>query len=256
MAAGRDIDEAIDGAVARVRDAAESELRAVVSRLQEESVAAQEEAAAAQEEAARATEADAVAIGRESARDAVARLLDAVRRLDGESTLTGVLDTLADLAAAGAGRAALFVKAGGELRGWRFVGFGSESGDAPDHVVNGADCGLLGRAIAERETQVLAAGDDDGSGDGDRDASTAGEPPPFAALPAGCGAVAVPVLVGGEPLVAIYADNAPPAGGGEAADGSSHPHWTGVVELLARHAGSRLEALTANRAAEMAGRTE
>ena len=248
MTAGRHIDEAIDGAVARVREAAESELRAVVSRLQEEAAAAQE--------AARVTESEAVAIGREAARDAVARLLDAVQRLDAQSTLTGVLDALADLAAAGAGRAALFVKAGGEMRGWRFVGFGPEVGEARQHVVNGADRGLLGRAIAERRTQVLAArgDDDDGDGGGDPDASDAGKPPAFAALPASRGAVAVPVLVGGEPLVAIYADDAPPAGGGEAADASSHPHWTGVVELLARHAGCRLEALTANRAAEMAGR--
>lgn len=248
MTAGRDIDEAIDDAVARVREAAESELRAVVSRLREEAAAARG--------AVRATEADALASGREAARDAVVRLLEAVRRLDAQSTLTGVLDALADLAAAGAGRAALFVTTSGELRGWRFVGFGPEIGPARDHVVNGADRGLLGRAVAERVTQVLAArgGDDDGSGDGD--ASDAGETPSFAVLPAGCCAVAVPVLVGGEPLIAIYADDAPPAGGGEASDASSHPHWTGVVELLARHAGSRLEALTANRAAEMAGRTE
>ena len=255
MTAGRHIDEVIDDAVARVREAAESELRAVVSRLPRRRRPRRGRRRLAQE-AVRATEADAVAIGREAARDAVARLLDAVQRLDAQSTLTGVLDALADLAAAGAGRAALFVKAGGELRGWRFVGFGPETGEARDHVVNGAEGGLLGRAITERMTQVLSARDDEGGGAGDRDASAAGEPPSFAALPAGCGAVAVPVLVGGEPLIAIYVDDAPPAGGGEAVDASSHPHWTGVVELLARHAGSRLEALTANRAAEMAGRSE
>ena len=248
MTAGRHIDEAIDDAVARVREAAESELRTVVSRLREEAAAAQE--------AARVTEAEAIAIGREAARDAVARLLEAVQRLDAPSTLSGVLDALADLAAAAAGRAALFVEAGGELRGWRFVGFGPEVGEARDHVVTGADRGLLGRAIAERMTQVLADRDDAGSDDGDRDPSAAEELPSFAALPAGRCAVAVPVLVGGEPLVAVYADDAASTRDGDAADASSHPHWTNVVELLARHAGCRLEALTANRAAEMAGRTE
>ena len=260
MTVGRDIENAVDGAVARIREAAESEIRDLVQMLAadaESAVAAHDAAIAqvrgeaAEREAviARAAEAEAVAVGRQSARSAVARLLEAVQRLDAQTTLIGVLDTLADVAAADAGRAALFVATGGEMRGWRFVGFGPEVGAAREHIVNGAVGGLLGRAIAERRTQILAAG-------GEGAASDAGEPPAFAALPAGRGAVAVPVLVGGEPMVAVYADDATTASDGDAADASSHLHWTGVVELLARHAGCRLEALTANRAAEMAGDTE
>ena len=292
MTARRDIDEAIGGAVARVREAAESEIRdlaqalaadaeaaaaehdAAVAQVRGEAVAAKAEhdaviarvqgaAAAAKAEhdaviarvqgevaaakaAARAAEAEAVAIGRQSARDAVTRLLDAVQRLDAQSTLTAVLDTLADLAAADAGRAALFVATGGEMRGWRFVGFGPAIGEAQDHAVNGAGAGLLGRAIAEGRTQVLAAG----AGA----ASDADGPPAFAALPAGRAAVAVPVLVGGAPMVAVYADDANAAGGGNPPEKVTRPLWPDVVELLARHAGCRLEALTANRAAELAGR--
>ena len=272
MTVGRDIENAVDGAVARIREAAESEIRDLARALaaDAEAAAAEHDAAVAQvrgaavaakaehdaviarvqgevaaaKAAARAAEAEAVAIGRQSARDAVTRLLDAVQRLDAQSTLTAVLDTLADLAAADAGRAALFVATGGEMRGWRFVGFGPAIGEARDHAVNGAGAGLLGRAIAEGRTQVLAAG----AGA----ASDADGPPAFAALPAGRAAVAVPVLVGGAPMVAVYADDANAAGGGNLPEKVTRPLWPDVVELLARHAGCRLEALTANRAAELA----
>jgi hypothetical protein len=58
--------------------------------------------------------------------------------------------------------------------------------------------------------------------------------------------VAVPVLIGGEPLVAVYADD------GIEGRGLDSARWIPLLEILARHAGVRLEALAAERAAALA----
>ena len=56
----------------------------------------------------------------------------------------------------------------------------------------------------------------------------------------------MPVLIGGEPLVAVYADE------GSEGTGKDSARWIPVVEILASHAGARLEALAAERAAAFA----
>ncbi len=168
---------------------------------------------------------------------AVARLLDSVRRLDAQPTLTAILDTLTELIASEAGRVAVFVQTDGEMRGWRFAGFGPDLGDARSRVLDGADAGFLSQAIGQRRTRTLSA-------NGDRAGSD--RPPGFAALPADRSALAVPVLVGGEVMVVVYADDV----------SDERPsvllQWSDAVEFLARHAGRRLEALTADRAAALA----
>ena len=166
----------------------------------------------------------------------MSRLLDAVRRLDAQPSLTSVLDTLTELVAAEAGRVAVFVSANGEMRGWRFSGFGPEVGEARQHVLNGADAGFLSQALGARQTRLLAAGRRE----------PANRPPSFVALPDDRSALAVPVLVGGDAMVLVYADDV---------NTESRPmlsQWSDAVELLARHAGYRLEALTADRAAALA----
>ena len=166
----------------------------------------------------------------------VSRLLDAVNRLDEQTTLSGVLDALADLAGAEAGRAALFVAQKGGLQSWRLVGFDAPA-DETGRVLSVADAGVAGRAMEERRSVAVTRG----AGNGAQD-----RPPAFAALAEECAGVAVPLLIGGEPLVAVYADE------GTAGRGSDSARWMAVVEILARHAGSRLEALAAERAAALA----
>ena len=175
--------------------------------------------------------------GEQAALAAVARLLDSVRRLDAQPTLTAILDTLTELVASEAGRVAVFVQTDGEMRGWRFAGFGPDLGDARSRVLDGADAGFLSQAIGQRRTRTLSA-------NGDRAGSD--RPPGFAALPADRNALAVPVLVGGEVMVVVYADDVSDE------RPSVLSQWSDAVELLARHAGRRLEALTADRAAALA----
>ena len=64
----------------------------------------------------------------QAALDVALRLVDAVRRLDEQATLSGVLDALADLTAAEAGRAAVFVVADEGLQVWRVVGLDAPAG--------------------------------------------------------------------------------------------------------------------------------
>ena len=100
-----------------------------------------------------------------------------------------------------------------------------------------AQAGVVGRAIDERRSVPVARGA--GAGASDR-------PPAFVALPAAGAAVAVPVLVGGEPVGAVYADE------GTRGSGPDGARWIPTIEILARHAGLRLEALAAERAAALA----
>ena len=57
----------------------------------------------------------------------VERLLVAIRSMDAGRSLTDVLSALTAAAAAEAPRVALFVVNGSELRGWKSVGFGTET---------------------------------------------------------------------------------------------------------------------------------
>lgn len=249
MSGSRNVEDVVEVLVPRLQDAVAAEVRnlarELAARADEERAAAEaeREASLASErgralaERAAAISA-AVAVERErAAAGVVSRLLDAVRRLDAETTLGGVLDALADLAGAAAGRAALFVAAEEDaLRSWRLVGFDPAAGGRQP-VLAAAQAGVVGRAVAERRSVPAARGA--GAGAPDR-------PPAFVALPEACAAVAVPVLVGGEPVAAVYADEGPR---GRGPDGA---RWIPTIEILARYAGSRLETLAAERAAALA----
>ena len=248
MAESRSVEDVVEVVVPRLQDAVAVEVRNLAQVLAARAdevrakAVAEHDASLARERKQALDErteaiAAAVAAAREQvARSVVSRLLDAVRRLDDQTTLSGVLAALADLAAVESGRAALFVAADGGLRVWRLVGF-EAAADEAGRVLAAADAGVAGRAIGERRRVRVTRGAEAGAQD---------RPPAFATLPADRTGVAVPVLIGGEPLAAIYADEGTERGPSDSA------RWIPVIELLARHAGSRLEALSAERAAAFA----
>jgi len=123
---------------------------------------------------------------------------------------------------------ALFVVNGDELRGWKSAGFAEA---ASSFQANPQDDGVLGEALRRREAVV--------TGNGEGPAA-----PAFAHLPAGRAAVAVPLLVGNQPVAVLYAD--------DAADGTrlSPASWAESVQILGRHASVILAHLTAARAAD------
>ena len=164
------------------------------------------------------------------------RLLDGVRRLDQASRLTDVLDTLAELAGNAAPRAAVLTVLGDRVRGWRFVGFGPTLGDdaaLPVDLASG-EAGIVGRAALTGEVSAVVSGPN-----GDPENAE----PAFTTLSVGVHALAVPVIVGGQVMAVVYGDDA---------ERRPAAAWCESLEVLARHAGHCLGALTAVRAAQLA----
>jgi len=188
---------------------------------------------------ARAAEAlkNAVSAARERERDGemagVSRLLESIRGLDGASSLSEVLDALALASAREAARAAVVVLRGDRIQGWRMSGFGPRDTQPKSIDLALGESGVIGLAVGAARAVTT------------RDGQTAAAGPGFEPLPADRMGLAVPVVVGGRVVAVVYAD-------GVTLDGHERPvpsGWPEVIEVLARHAGRCLEALTQQRAA-------
>ena len=227
MTAGnRDLETARNelDAARRARDEATQAHQALSSKVDQDR-RARDEDARRQAEAARAMDEDRVA-ERQAQLAVVERLLTAIRLMDGGRSLTDVLSALTSAAAAEAPRVALFVVNGSELRGWKTIGFETDTLQASLE-----DKGLLGEVMRRREPVVSAEGDGPAA-------------PAFAALPSDRAAIAVPLMVASQPVAVLYADD---ASEGTAATPAS---WPEAVQILGRHASINLAHLTAARAAE------
>ncbi len=189
--------------------------------------------------AAKALE-EAVSAARVRERDVemagVTRLLESMRGLDGASSLSEVLDALALASAREAARAAVVVLRADRIIGWKMSGFGPRDAQPKSIDLPLGESGVIGmavgaaRAVTTRDSQSAAAG------------------PGFETLAADRMGLAVPVIVGGRVVAVVYAD-------GVTLDGHERPvpsGWPEVIEVLARHAGRCLEALTTQRAAAAA----
>ena len=164
----------------------------------------------------------------------VSSVLAGVRRLDAGTTLTAVLDSLGELIAALSGRAALLViEEDGKIRPWRLVGFSSEIGDVTALTLTDADVSFLNDVIIKRQTCLLSSADR-------RNINSRGVS--FADVPKDRDALVVPVVIGDDVMVLVYADDV------SAASPLPESSWFEAVELLARYAGRRLEGLTVGRA--------
>ena len=214
-----------DGALRARQDAVERE-QLLTSELilerqgREEDVRRREERDAALAEARLAERQSQLAI--------VERMLNALRAMDASRSLSDVLTSLTSSAAAEAPRVALFVLNGTDLRGWKSAGFSVEPASLR---AGAADPGVLGEAIRRREPVVTSEAEGVSA-------------PAFAELPAGRAAMAVPLLVGNQPVAVLYADDA--ADGTPAAPAS----WPEAIQILGRHASVTLAHLTAARAAD------
>jgi hypothetical protein len=164
---------------------------------------------------------------RQSQLATVERVLNAIKTMDTGRSLSDVLGSLLASAAAEAPRVALLVVNGGELRGWKSTGFSTPAASLQASI---KDDGLLGEALRRREPVATA--------------DTGPAAPAFASLPAGRAAMAVPLLVGAQPVAVLYADDS--ADGTPAAPAS----WPEAIQILGRHASVILAHLTAARAAE------
>ena len=164
----------------------------------------------------------------------LSRVLAGVRRLDADTTLTAVLDSLGELIAAFSGRAAILViEENGKIRPWRFVGFSPDIGDVTGLPLTDADLSFMNKIVIEGQTCLLSSTDG-----GDTNSGKIS----FAELTEDRHALVVPVVIGDDVMVLVYAD--------DVSFVSPLPvsSWSEAVELLARYAGRRLESLTVDRA--------
>lgn len=154
-------------------------------------------------------------------------LLDGIRAIGAGRSLSEILETSVSFAAREAGRAAILLVRGGRLYGWRFAGFGPEF-EAGAVDISHVDGGIVADAVRTAETAP---------GNGARQSS----PPSFAGLTADRESVAVPMVMAGQVVAVLYAD--------QGMSGPPSSAWRSTVEVLASHAARSLEALTAVKAA-------
>jgi hypothetical protein len=227
------VKEAVDRFVARVRHNLDVHLEILVGDLNR---AAQEDIAARAEAAGRDAAAAAVVLPASpnaAARlDLLASLVGAMRLLDEAESLRTILDALARGVSAEASRTAVMVVDGGTVR--RFADFGYSVGPRPSDVPVDS-FSALARAVNEKQRVQLSAAA----------ASFSGDVPAFLRPGTGHSGLVIPVVVGGNVVSLVYA---------EGPDRLSSPHasvWIEAIELLVRHASSRLENVTSRRTVEV-----
>lgn len=194
--------------------------------------AAQPKAAQASALIQPATPANSASGARDARVDTLERLLGAVRRIDESTSLTGILETLALGAAAQTARVALMLVDGDMLTPWRVHGF--DAAHAPREIAIGTS-GLLTATVALKQTSFvkpLIA----------REITTPG----FMQVPVGHTGLVVPLIVGGDVVAVLYADDV-----GHREEQEDAPVWTEEIDLLVRHSAIRLENLTSVRTTEV-----
>ena len=203
--------------------------------LQEQHAATEQalmEQLAAEEAAQQARATEVIRVARDARVETLHRVLDSFQRIDQSDGLNGILNALSTAVANQASRVAILLVDGYMLRPWGHRGF--ETGTEPAEMPIGAS-GTLASAVAVRKTSFVQP-------------VAEGQPsvePAFMRLPDGRRGFVVPLLVGGDVVAVLYADDSPGAAGEN--DTSS---WSDEVELLARHAAVRLENVTSHRAVE------
>ena len=143
----------------------------------------------------------------------IARLTEAMRAIDYAKSLSDILETLATAASNEAARTGVFLLRGSDVRSFRLFGFPAKFEDTPIELPL-SRAGVLRDAIAQR---VVATAKDS----------------PFEDLPKDIEAVAIPIVVAGSAVGAVYADGADVA----------------MLEILTRFASRALEAQTAMKTA-------
>jgi chemotaxis protein histidine kinase CheA len=199
--------------------AAVSEAQALLARERESARSAAEASTRARDQQAIT---DARAAERESQLAIVERLSHAMRAMGNARSLSDTLTALMSAAASLAPRAAVFIVNGRELQGWRASGFTNNPASIRLPL---EDTGLLSTARAT----------------GTAVSTSAMPAPSFAALSADRAGIAVPVIVGGQSVAVLYADD------GSSSEPEAPASWPEAMQMLAAHASTCLAYITALR---------
>lgn len=227
------VKDAVDRFLARVRHNLDVHLEILASdltRAAEEDVAGRI-AAAERDGVLTAVQAGASA-NSEARLDLLATLVGAMRLLDEAGTLRAILDALARGVSAEASRTAVMTVDGDTVR--RFADFGYAAGPRPADVPVDS-FSALSRAVNERQRIALSAAA----------ASFSGDVPAFLRPATGHSGLVIPVVVGGNVVSLVYAE------GPDRLTSPGASVWIEAIELLVRHASSRLENVTSRRTVEV-----
>jgi hypothetical protein len=225
------VKEAVERFAARVRHNIDVHLEALAEDLTQ--ALADEDGNLAVDRLAELTRGAAAAPPQEEKLDLLAKLVGAMRLQDEATTLRGIMDALARGASGEASRVSVLLVDDQTLHA--FSEFGYAGGPRP------ADVSLdsypsLARAVSDRQRLSLAA-------------ATGGrlpDLPGFMHAAPGNAGVVVPIIVAGSVVAMLYAE------GPERQPGQSGAAlWTECVEVLVRHASSRLENVTSRRTVEV-----
>ena len=224
---------ALQAAITQTRENVARDAAGLVARAREE--AAQANAALqADRESRKGLDEEAAALRASAEQGSLAameRLLEAFRRLDQATTLTALIDCLAEAAASETTRSAVFVVRGREVRGWRVAGFDQAPADVRLVSVALDAAGAIGVCVRSKSRVEITPETFAGSGE-----------LAFIDTVDEASGLAMPVTLGGETAAVIYGDDG--GAGGPAG-------WRETIEILARHASRCLEAQTAIRAAKL-----
>jgi hypothetical protein len=225
--------EAVDRFVARVRQDTDKRLEELATELLQV-VQGDMRTTRVDYERAAVDIARAVAKGGAEARhQLIGRVVQSIRRLDDATTLRGVLDALHEGVATEAIRCAVLLLEDTQLKSYRHHGFGP--GLAPvDLPVTAAP--LLSSAVELRQVTLVPAS---------RDRADA-RLPAFMRVASGQLGLVLPLVVGQQVVAVLYAE-----GADKSAREPAEPVWTEHVEVLVRHAASRLESVTSQRTVEV-----
>ena len=144
---------------------------------------------------------------------ALSRLAEAMSAIDHAKSLTDILHTLAAAASSESARVGVFLLNGDAVRSFKLFRFPAQFDNAPIELPLSRG-GVIADAVRQRTTATTATG-------------------PFDELPSGVQAAAIPIVLVGAPVGALYVE------------GANIP----TVEILVRFASRALEAQTAMKAA-------
>lgn len=232
MSSEQQIRDAVERFLAQVRQDTDGRLQALAGELLQ--IARDDASGIVPVERAAIEVARAVGRGGVHARhDLISRVVKAVRRLDDATTLRGILDALAEGAAAEAVRVAVLLVDGDLLRSYRH--YGHEAGAAPEDLATGASH-VLASVVSTRLPASVSP----------PSPRVAQNQPPFLRVLPGRIGLATPVVVAQQVVAIVFAEGAArqPGEPGE-------PVWTEQVEVLVRHASARLENVTSLRTVEV-----
>jgi len=233
MPSDQQIRDAVDRFLAQVRLDTDTRLEALAAELLQ---FAREDAASGLVPMERAAIEVARAVGRGGAHarhDLISRVVAAVRRLDEATTLRGILDALAEGAAAETVRAAVLLVEGEWLRSYRHFGFDRAS--APEDLRSDASP-LLATVIDTRAPAPLEP----------PTARTEKSRPPFLRVLPGRVGLIMPLVVAQQVVAVVFGE-----GAARQSNEPGEPVWTEQVEVLVRHASARLENVTSLRTVEV-----